>query len=97
MSRSLHGELDHLREQLARAQVANATLEPVQMALSQVTSELELKGFLAEVLSRAVAMVGAEAGALLLLDREEHRLKFAVVHGGGSGMGRGAAHLLLFH
>lgn len=79
----LQSEVELLREELARAQVANATLAPLQLARSEVAAEGDLASYLSEVLRRAAGMVSAEAGSLLLLDEDGRHLEFAVVHGGG--------------
>jgi PAS domain S-box-containing protein len=83
LATSLQNEVRRLRQELARAQVANATLGPAQLVASEAASELDLSAYLADVLRRATAIVAANAGSLLLLDKSGEELEFAVVHGGG--------------
>jgi len=82
-------EADSLRAQLALAQARIEALETLQAVTVWVSSELELDMLLAEVLSAAVAMVAADAGALLLLDDTREQLEYAVVTGGPAASLRG--------
>ncbi|NPV06724.1 MAG: GAF domain-containing sensor histidine kinase [Anaerolineae bacterium] len=75
-------EIETLRARLALAQARIEALETLRAVAQRVTSELQLEALLSEVLSAAVAVVGAAAGSLLLLDHESGELEFAVVIGG---------------
>jgi len=76
-----HQEVAELRAQLAAAQARIEALETLQAVTLWVNSELQLDTLLAEVLSAAMAVVGADAGALLLLDDGCAELEYAVVPG----------------
>jgi signal transduction histidine kinase len=75
-------EIESLRAQLELALARVEALETLRAVAQRVTSELQLEALLSEVLSAAVAVVGAAAGSLLLLDDEGGELEFAVVIGG---------------
>lgn len=76
-----HREVAVLQRQLAAAQARIEALETLQAVTLWVNSELQLDTLLAEVLSAAMAVAGAEAGALLLLDESRAMLEYAVVPG----------------
>jgi signal transduction histidine kinase len=71
-------EIESLRAQLELALARVEALETLRAVAQRVTSELQLEALLSEVLSAAVAVVGAAAGSLLLLDDEGGELEFAV-------------------
>ncbi|MHB0875544.1 MAG: GAF domain-containing sensor histidine kinase [Anaerolineae bacterium] len=75
-------ENQRLREQLARSQEQLQALASLRVVAQQVSSQLRTEVLLADVLSAAVAIVGASAGSLLLLDDRKGELEFAVVRGG---------------
>lgn len=72
-----------LREELSRCQDHLQALSSLRVVAQQVSSQLRTEVLLADVLSAAVAIVGANAGSLLLLDERKGELEFAVVRGGG--------------
>lgn len=77
-----HQDVAALRAQLAAAHARIEALETLQAITLWVNSELQLDTLLAEVLSAAMAVVGANSGALLLLDESQGQLEYAVVPGG---------------
>jgi signal transduction histidine kinase len=65
------------------AQARIAALHVLHEVARSLTSELNLGPLLHKILSRAVEVMSASAGSLLLLDEETNELVFAVVEGGG--------------
>lgn len=82
-TRDLEQENQRLREELARSQDRLQALTALRVVAQQLSSQLRTEVLLADVLSAAVAIVGASAGSLLLLDERKAELEFAVVRGGG--------------
>jgi signal transduction histidine kinase len=83
-------ELQALREELARLREENAAafnriavLQVLQDVARSLSSELNLEPLLQMILASAVQVMGASAGALLLLDRKTNELVFTVIQGGG--------------
>ncbi len=74
-------EVVALQRQLATAHARIEALETLQAVTLWVNSELQLDTLLAEVLSAAMAVTGADAGALLLLDDSRGQLEYVVVPG----------------
>ena len=74
-------ELEQLRAELARAKARIAALEAAYLG-ADGAFELELGQLLNEVLAKAVSIVKAQAGSLLLYDEATQELEFTVVHGG---------------
>jgi signal transduction histidine kinase len=58
-------------------------LHVLQEMTLKLTSELNLQTLLKNILDSAIKVVGAVAGSLLLLDRQDEHLVFEVVVGGG--------------
>jgi signal transduction histidine kinase len=82
-------ELEALKEEVARLRQDNATafervsiLQVLQNLTCTLSSELNLGPLLQMILASAVQVMGASAGALLLLDRETNELVFEVIERG---------------
>jgi signal transduction histidine kinase len=79
----LKAKVNTLEAELQQAQEHIATLKVIQEVARSLTLELHLEPLLQKILAAAVAVMGASAGSLLLLDESTDELVFAVVEGGG--------------
>jgi len=72
-----------LEAEFREAQHRIAALHVVHDVASSLTSELNLEPLLYKILTKAVEVMNASAGSLLLLDEMTDELVFAVIKGGG--------------
>jgi signal transduction histidine kinase len=72
-----------LEQKFQKAQEQIVVLRLLQNAARAMTSELKVRPLLHQILSSAMQVAGAEAGALLLLEFPKNELVFAVTEGGG--------------
>lgn len=72
-----------LEADFREAQRRIAALHVVHEVASSLTSELNLEPLLYKIIARAVEVMNASAGSLLLLDDMTDELVFAVIEGGG--------------
>lgn len=83
-------EVDALKKKIAEleqdyraAQERIATLQVVHEVASSLTSELNLDPLLHKIMAKAVEVMEASAGSLILLDEFTNELVFEVIEGGG--------------
>ena len=79
----LKEKIEVLEKNFQEAQQRIAALHVVQEVASSLTSELNLEPLLYKILTKAVEVMNASAGSLLLLDELTDELVFAVIKGGG--------------
>jgi len=80
---ALKNKIEKLETDFQEAQERIATLHVVHEVASSLTSELNLDPLLHNILARAVEVMQASAGSLILLDEFTDELVFAVIEGGG--------------
>jgi len=101
----LQRENEHLRKSCASLSQQLVGLRMLQHIAQELVSELDLDRLLKRILNSAIQAVGGTAGSLLLLDRGQQDLVFAVVEGGGGtalegqrmGADQGLAGWVLMH
>lgn len=77
----LQEENRKLREELADLRSFVEMLNVVSIQAQEMTSDEELMPLLQEIFTRALKLLNAPEGSLLLLDDETHELKFVLVQG----------------
>src|SRR3990170_2886869 len=70
-----------LRDDIALLHSSIRAVSALQDLIQQLTPSIDLLTLLDELLASVLAVVGASAGSLLLVDEETGELVFAVVHG----------------
>ena len=81
--KELREKIETLETNFQEAQQRIAALQVVHEVASSLTSELNLEPLLHKILAKAVEVMQASAGSLLLLDELTDELVFAVIEGGG--------------
>ena len=81
--RAPQADNERLREEMRQAQERISALTVLQEVSRILTAGLQLEPLLNEILRSAVQIMGAAAGALILLDPETDELVFSVIAGGG--------------
>ena len=76
-------KIETLEANFEEAQQRIAALQVVHEVAGSLTSELNLEPLLGKILAKAVEVMHASAGSLLLLDELTDELEFAVIEGGG--------------
>ena len=79
----LKQEIEKVKANFEEAQQRIAALQVVHEVASSLTLELNLEPLLHKILAKAVEVMTASAGSLLLLDELTEELVFAVIEGGG--------------
>jgi signal transduction histidine kinase len=79
----LREKIKSLESNFQEAQQRIAALQVVHEVAGSLTSELNLEPLLHKILAKAVEVMQASAGSLLLLDELTDELVFAVIEGGG--------------
>ncbi len=79
----LKQQLERLVADFQEAQQRIAALQVVHEVAGSLTLELNLEPLLHKILAKAVEVMAASAGSLLLLDELTDELVFAVIEGGG--------------
>jgi signal transduction histidine kinase len=79
----LRKKIGKLEANFQEAQQRIAALQVVHEVAGSLTSELNLEPLLGKILAKAVEVMHASAGSLLLLDELTDELEFAVIEGGG--------------
>ena len=79
----LKQQIESLEASFQEAQQRIAALQVVHEVASSLTLELNLEPLLHKILAKAVEVMSASAGSLLLLDELTEELVFAVIEGGG--------------
>ena len=77
-NQDLHDELTLLRASVRAVRV-------LQELIDTLSPDVDVLAWIDELLSSALAAVGAQDGSLILLDEEKSELVFAVVHGEARG------------
>lgn len=77
----LRDENRGLKEELGILRSSVRTLSGLQDLIHQLSPGMDVIALLDDLLASALAVVGASAGSLMLLDEETGELVFAVVHG----------------
>ena len=80
---ALKKKIEALEADYREAQERIATLHVVHEVASSLTSELNLDPLLHKILAKAVEVMEASAGSLILLDEFTDELVFEVIEGGG--------------
>src|SRR3972149_8150807 len=70
-----------LKEEVALLRSSVRALSPLEDVIQRLTPSTNVIPLLDDLLTSALAVVGAEDGSLLLLDEETDQLVFAVVRG----------------
>jgi signal transduction histidine kinase len=79
----LKNRIEELERDYREAQERIATLHAVHEVAGSLTSELNLDPLLHKILAKAVEVMEASAGSLILLDEFTNELVFEVIEGGG--------------
>lgn len=80
---ALKKRIEELEDDYREAQERIATLQVVHEVAGSLTSELNLDPLLHKILAKAVEVMEASAGSLILLDEFTNELVFEVIEGGG--------------
>ncbi|MGD8813399.1 MAG: GAF domain-containing protein [Anaerolineales bacterium] len=74
-------ENEDLKEELSLLRSSVRALRELQELIEDLSADSDVLKWIDEILSAALAAVGAENGSLILVDEESNELVFAVVHG----------------
>ena len=77
----LQQENEHLKAELTLLRSSVRALRELQDLIDDLTADSDVLKWIEEILTSALAAVGADDGSLILVDEESGELVFAVVHG----------------
>jgi GAF domain-containing protein len=81
----LRQENQDLRDELTLLRASVRAVRVLQELIDTLSPDVDVLAWIDELLSSALAAVGAQDGSLILLDEEKNELVFAVVHGEARG------------